>query len=133
MSATDDVRKLSRALLEFHKMLIDAARDEYVRAHGIALSPAALLELIMGDSSFGWLQPMTQAIVAIDEGLANREPEAIRAGVEKAGDLLEASADDPTSIAAHAAAYAAESAAIGTAEEKVRVSLGAAKASLDQL
>src|SRR5450432_2950297 len=87
MSATDDVRKLSRALLEFHKMLIDAARDEYVREHGIALSPSALLELLMGDSSFSWLQPLTQAIVAIDEAVANRESESMRAGVEKPSDL----------------------------------------------
>ena len=133
MPAIDDVRKLSRALLEFHKMLIDAARDDYVRAHGIALSPSALLELLMGDSSFNWLQPLTQAIVAIDEAVANDEGEGIRAGVDKVSDLLAATADDPGSLAAHAAAYASESAAISMAEQRARTLLDVAKASLDTL
>jgi hypothetical protein len=130
MSATDDVRKLSRALLEFHKMLIDAAHDEYVREHGIALSPSALLELLMGDSSFNWLQPLTQAIVAIDEAVANRENESMRAGVDKVSDLLATTADDPTSLSAHALLYQEASPAISAAEQKVRALLDAAQASL---
>jgi hypothetical protein len=133
MSATDDVRKLSRSLLEFHKMLIDAARDEYVREHGIALSPSALLELLMGDSSFSWLQPLTQAIVAIDEAVANRESESMRAGVEKASDLLAATADDPTSLSAHALLYKEANAAISAAEQRVRALLDAAEASLSRV
>jgi hypothetical protein len=133
MSAIDDVRKFSRALLEFHKMLIDAARDEYVREHGIALSPAALLELLMGDSSFAWLQPMTQAIVAIDEAVAGREPEAIQAAVEKAAELIASSADDPDSVTAHATSYAAENASIGTAQAKVRAAMEAATFRIEKL
>jgi hypothetical protein len=130
MAATDDVRKFSRALLEFHKMLIDAARDEYVRSHGIALSPSALLELLMGDSSFAWLQPLTQAIVAIDEAVANKEDEGMQAGIEKAGDLLNAPLEDPSSVAAHAKIYAAVSKGIDESLEKVRSLLAAARASL---
>jgi hypothetical protein len=130
MTVTDDVRKLSRALLEYHKMLIDAARDEYVRAHGIALTPAALLELLMGDPSFRWLQPLTQAIVAIDEGVANKDEEAMRAGVEKAGELLTGTPGDPTSLSEQAKAYAEATAAIGAAGQKVRELLGVAEASL---
>jgi hypothetical protein len=130
MSSTDDVRKLSRALLEFHKMLIDAARDEYVREHGIALSPAALLELLMGDSSFNWLQPLTQAIVAIDEAVANREDESMKAGVDKVSDLLATTADDPTSLSARALLYEGASPAISAAEQKVRALLDAAQASV---
>ena len=133
MAATDDVRKLSRALLEFHKMLIDAERDEYVRAHGVALTPSALLELLIGDSSFNWLQPLTQAIVAIDEAVANHETEAIRAGVEKVSELLAATADDPTTLAAHTTLHSATSAAISTAEQRVRNLLRIAEASLGSL
>ena len=57
----------------------------------------------------------------------------MKAGVDKVSDLLATTADDPTSLSAHALLYEEASPAISVSEQKVRALLDAAEASLGQV
>jgi hypothetical protein len=61
------LRDLWQHLLPLHRLLIDAARDEYTASIGPVGGPTHLLQLINDDPFFGWLKPMTGLIVEIDE------------------------------------------------------------------
>ncbi|WP_421660170.1 hypothetical protein [Nitrospira sp. BLG_2] len=60
----DDV---SRALLRLHKALLDAERLSYERVHGRIASNGAFLQLVLGDSWFAWLRPLSHSITKLDE------------------------------------------------------------------
>ncbi|BCA55260.1 hypothetical protein W02_24000 [Nitrospira sp. KM1] len=68
--------KLSRALLRLHKALLDDERQSYERVHGRIASSGALLQLVLGDSSFAWLRPLSQLTAKLDELDESKEPEA---------------------------------------------------------
>ena len=57
-----------------HKALLDSERTSYEIVHGPIASPAAFLQLLINDSWFAWLRPVTTLIVQIDEKLAARKP-----------------------------------------------------------
>jgi hypothetical protein len=59
---------LRRALLQLHKTLLDWERASYERVHG-RVSPGELLTIIVTDSQFAWLRPVSELIVRIDESL----------------------------------------------------------------
>ncbi len=60
------LRELSKALLPLHRLLIDAAKEDY--AFAVApVKPAQLLQLLTDDPFFAWLKPVTGLIVDIDE------------------------------------------------------------------
>ena len=61
---------LRMILLNLHKALLDSERTAYEISHGAIASPAAFLQLLINDSSFKWLRPITTLIVQIDETLA---------------------------------------------------------------
>jgi hypothetical protein len=70
-SARDDamrqrLRPARQALLELHKGLLDAEREQYEQAHG-RVSASALLQLLLGDPHFAWLRSISELIVKIDE------------------------------------------------------------------
>jgi len=58
---------MSKALLPLHRALIEVARDDYAFAHGVAVGPTQLLQLVTDDPFFAWLKPLTSLIVEIDE------------------------------------------------------------------
>lgn len=58
---------LSRALLRLHKALLDAERLSYERVHGRIASNGAFLQLVLGDSWFAWLRPLSHSITKLDE------------------------------------------------------------------
>ena len=58
---------LSRALLRLHKALLDAERLSYERVHGRIASNGAFLQLVLGDSWFAWLRPLSHSITRLDE------------------------------------------------------------------
>ena len=71
-------------LLQLHKMMMDVEKDAYENEHGKIESPHAFLNLLLNDPWFGWLRPVSEMVVHIDEFLEQREP-----GTEAAGqDLL---------------------------------------------
>ena len=62
------LRDLRTRLLAIHKALLDGERIAYERAHG-ALSNSDLLQLAINHEQFGWLHPISELIVRIDEVL----------------------------------------------------------------
>jgi hypothetical protein len=75
-----DVREV---LLELHKALLDSERTQYEIVHGPLASPAAFLQLLIGDDKFAWLRPTTTLIVQIDEALAAKKPPATQEQLEQ--------------------------------------------------
>jgi hypothetical protein len=59
---------LRRALLHLHKTLLDWERTAYERVHG-RTAAAELLKVIVSDSQFAWLRPVSELIVRMDESL----------------------------------------------------------------
>jgi len=67
MADTEHWKRLSQALMSLHRALIQRARSDYEREHGPIGSPANLLRLLTSDPYFGWLRPLSELIVNIDE------------------------------------------------------------------
>lgn len=65
---------LRNRLLQLHKTLLDDERRTYERVHGPIGSPGAFLQLLLSDSWFAWLRPVTSLVVVIDEALAAKKP-----------------------------------------------------------
>jgi hypothetical protein len=65
---------LRNRLLQLHKVLLEDERRTYERVHGRIPSPGAFLQLLLSDSWFAWLRPVTGLVVEIDETLAAKEP-----------------------------------------------------------
>ena len=66
---------LRKALLHLHKTLLDWERAAYERIHG-RVSSAELLNAIVEDRQFGWLHPISQLIVHIDQTVDLELPES---------------------------------------------------------
>jgi hypothetical protein len=65
--------ELHDALLHLHKVLIESERAVYETDIGLIQSPNHFFQLLTGDPWFGWLRPVSQLIVAIDERLDEKE------------------------------------------------------------
>jgi hypothetical protein len=61
------------SLLHLHKALIDSERAVYEANIGLINSPHHFFQLLTNDPWFAWLRPISQLIVAIDEGLDGDE------------------------------------------------------------
>jgi len=84
------LRELSKSLLPLHRALIQSACDDYAFAHGIAVTPAQLLQLVTDDPFFAWLKPMTAIIVEIDEmARTDFEAEAARSVAARVAELVD--------------------------------------------
>lgn len=66
---------LRKALLHLHKTLLDWERGAYERIHGRA-SASELLKAIVEDPQFGWLRPISELIVRIDQTVDTELPES---------------------------------------------------------
>lgn len=58
---------LSQALLHLHKALLDGERLSYERVHGRIASNGEFLQLVLGDSWFAWLRPLSQLMARLDQ------------------------------------------------------------------
>lgn len=65
--------EVRRGLLRLHKALIDAERASFERGRG-PITSGQLLQALIQDPFFAWLQPFTRLLGEIDEVLAAREP-----------------------------------------------------------
>jgi hypothetical protein len=63
-------------ILILHKAILDSERTAYEIVHGPIASASVFLQLLINDSWFLWLQPITTLIVQIDEALAAKRPPA---------------------------------------------------------
>ena len=59
--------------MKLHKTLIDSERVVYETNFGPIHSPHHFFQLLTNDPWFAWLRPVSQLIVAIDEGLDDEE------------------------------------------------------------
>ena len=72
MTELERINDVRHQLLHLHKALLDAERTGYERVHG-RVAPADFLRVLIEDEAFGWVKPMTAAIVRIDEWLDDDE------------------------------------------------------------
>jgi len=72
--ARQPLQELRDALLDLHKTLIESERAVYETNVGPIHSPHHFLQLLSSDPWFAWLRPVSQLIVAMDEGLDAQEP-----------------------------------------------------------
>src|ERR1043166_1958012 len=70
MSSQESLSQVRQGLLDLHKALIERERATYERSHG-AVSPAEMLQLLIRDSAFSWLHPISELIVRVDELISN--------------------------------------------------------------
>jgi hypothetical protein len=68
MSAADDLRSLRLPLLALHKEVLGTERRALERIHG-ELSGAQFLQIVSDPLRYGWLQPFSGLILAIDDTL----------------------------------------------------------------
>src|SRR5688500_17154335 len=75
-----------RALLELHRVLLEAVRVEHERENG-RVGNAEMLQLVAYDPRFAWLRPVSELIVALDElqampDVTERDAKAVRAEID---------------------------------------------------
>jgi hypothetical protein len=68
MSAVDDLRALRLPLLALHKAVLATERRGLERIHG-ELSGAQFLQIVSDPLRYGWFQPFSALILAIDDTL----------------------------------------------------------------
>jgi hypothetical protein len=74
MPTVDDLRPL---LLALHKAVLAAERQNVERVHG-TLTPAEYLQLVSDPIRYGWLKPLTELVLALDEEDADDDDLTVR-------------------------------------------------------
>jgi hypothetical protein len=72
MTASDDLQALRLPLLALHKALLGTERRLLEKVHG-ELSGAQFLQIVSDPVRYGWLQPFSALILAIDDTLDVKE------------------------------------------------------------
>ncbi|MBA2627946.1 MAG: hypothetical protein H0U85_08035 [Gemmatimonadales bacterium] len=78
-SPREILASLRPRLIRLHKALVESERVTYERVHGRVSTKGELLQLVIHDSWFVWLRPVSELIVRIDE-LLDADAEATDAG-----------------------------------------------------
>jgi hypothetical protein len=65
------------ALLRLHKALLDNERVSYERVNGRIPSNGAFLQLVLNDSWFAWLRPLSQLMTTLDELNEEEDPSTV--------------------------------------------------------
>lgn len=79
-SSIGELRTVRHALLRLHKALVDSERVTYERVQGRVATPGELLQLVIHDSWFVWLRPVSELIVRLDGLLEGDEPTIVAEG-----------------------------------------------------
>jgi hypothetical protein len=74
MTAADDLQALRLPLLALHKAVLGTERRMLEKVHG-ELSGAQFLQIVSDPLRYGWLQPFSALILAIDDTLEVKEDE----------------------------------------------------------
>lgn len=88
-SARSKVDRIAAAARTLHKALIDVTQREFEKTHGRINNPYALFTIVANDPAFAWLQPMTRAIVEVEDLAGRREPAVSEAEVRETRKKLE--------------------------------------------
>ena len=75
--------RLAAAARVLHKALIDATQRVYEKTHGRITNPYALFTIVANDPAFAWLQPLTRAIVDLEDLAGRKEPAPVEADVQE--------------------------------------------------
>lgn len=81
--------RIGEAARILHKALIDATQREFEKTHGRITNPYALFTIVANDPAFAWLQPMTRAIVEVEDVASRKDPAPTEADVKEARSKLE--------------------------------------------
>ena len=73
-SSRETLAALRPHLIRLHKTLVESERVTYERVHGRITTKGELLQLVIHDSWFVWLRPVSELIVRIDELLDANDP-----------------------------------------------------------
>ncbi|MDX6470902.1 MAG: hypothetical protein QOF75_2705 [Gaiellaceae bacterium] len=68
MAAADELKSLRLPLLALHKAVLGTERRALEKVHG-ELSGAQFLQIVSDPLRYGWLQPFSALILAIDDSL----------------------------------------------------------------
>lgn len=68
------LREVREGLLNLHKALLESEKVVYEKQHGRIRSKGEFFRLVVDHEWFGWLRPISQFIVKIDEALGGKEP-----------------------------------------------------------
>lgn len=75
---TDETRQtlknLSKSFLGFHKILLDASKDDYEAQHGKIPNANVYLQLVIDDPHFAWLRKISSMMALLDEATSLRNP-----------------------------------------------------------
>ena len=82
-----DTASLRSALLELHRLLLEAQRVEAERFGG-RMTAAELLQAAADDLRFSWLTQLSELIAALDQARADEDHEAVAAALDRARLLL---------------------------------------------
>ncbi len=88
-SARSKLERIASAARTLHKALIDVTQREYEKTHGRVTNPYALFSLVANDPAFAWLQPMTRAIVEVEDLAGRVMPTPGEADVKEARTKLQ--------------------------------------------
>jgi hypothetical protein len=88
-SARSKLDRLAAAARTLHKALIDVTQRDYEKVHGRITNPYTLFTLVANDPAFAWLQPMTRAIVEVEDLAGRMLPAPVEAEVKEARQNLE--------------------------------------------
>jgi hypothetical protein len=90
------LRTLRTTLLKMHKAMLDGERTRYEAVHGRVQSSSEMFRLVVEDSWFSWLRPISRFIIVIDEVISPKQPATlaqVEAVLAQARDLLQPSAE----------------------------------------
>ncbi len=85
------LREVREGLLNLHKALLESEKIVYEKKHGRIQSKGEFFRLVIDHEWFGWLRPISQFIVKIDEALGGKEPatlDEVKALLSEAETLL---------------------------------------------
>src|SRR5689334_1752472 len=88
-SARPKLERMAAAARTLHKALIDATQREFEKTHGRVTNPYALFTLVANDPAFAWIQPMTRAIVEIEDILGRMVPPPVESEVKESRQKLQ--------------------------------------------
>src|ERR1700754_4409118 len=74
--ARDRLKNIRNGMLRLHKYLMDSERAAYERDVARIHTTGQYLDLVLNDPWFAWLRELSGLIVAIDETLDRKEPQA---------------------------------------------------------
>lgn len=72
-SMRKNLNDLQQAMLDLHKVLVDAERTEYERTKG-PVTNNEMLQLLLSDEDFAWLRVLSKMIIVVDDMTSVRKP-----------------------------------------------------------